>query len=68
MCVWDGSIISCDFPIFQKLPPHIPSSIPYLGHAISFGQTPIEFLIAAYQRVSNLPFLFDLFSYDRCWI
>ncbi|KAK2150111.1 hypothetical protein LSH36_423g02010 [Paralvinella palmiformis] len=34
----------------QKLPPHIPSSIPYLGHAISFGQTPIEFLIAAYQR------------------
>ncbi|XP_076461932.1 lanosterol 14-alpha demethylase-like [Babylonia areolata] len=33
-----------------KLPPHIPSSIPFLGHAISFGQSPIEFLLAAHQK------------------
>lgn len=38
--------------IFQEnLPPHIPSSIPFLGQAISFGQNPIEFLLAAYQKV-----------------
>ncbi|KAK7109246.1 lanosterol 14-alpha demethylase-like [Littorina saxatilis] len=34
----------------ENLPPHIPSSIPFLGQAISFGQNPIEFLLAAYQK------------------
>lgn len=33
-----------------NVPPHIPSSIPFLGHAISFGQSPIEFLTLAYQK------------------
>ena len=34
------------------MPPHIPSSIPFLGQAISFGTSPIEFLLAAYEKVS----------------
>ncbi|KAK7499446.1 hypothetical protein BaRGS_00009421 [Batillaria attramentaria] len=34
----------------EKLPPHIPSTIPFLGQAISFGQSPIEFLLAAYEK------------------
>lgn len=34
----------------EKLPPHIPSSIPFLGHAVSFGQNPVEFLLAASQK------------------
>lgn len=33
-----------------KVPPHIPSSIPFLGHAISFGQSPIDFLVAAHEK------------------
>ncbi|KAK3726661.1 hypothetical protein RRG08_016970 [Elysia crispata] len=33
-----------------KMPPHIPSSIPFLGQAISFGTSPIEFLLAAYEK------------------
>ena len=35
----------------QKLPPHIPSTIPFLGQAISFGQDPVQFLLAAYDKV-----------------
>eukprot|EP00076_Gallus_gallus_P017230 XP_015136878.1 lanosterol 14-alpha demethylase isoform X2 [Gallus gallus] len=31
-------------------PPHIPSSIPFLGHAIAFGKSPIEFLENAYDK------------------
>ncbi|XP_048246151.1 lanosterol 14-alpha demethylase-like [Haliotis rufescens] len=34
----------------ENLPPHIPSVIPFLGQAISFGQSPIEFLVAAYKQ------------------
>uniref|UniRef100_A0A672FVX8 Lanosterol 14-alpha demethylase n=1 Tax=Salarias fasciatus TaxID=181472 RepID=A0A672FVX8_SALFA len=34
----------------QKHPPYIPSSIPFLGHAISFGKSPIEFLEQAYDK------------------
>jgi hypothetical protein len=36
----------------QKYPPYIPSTIPFLGHAVSFGKTPVEFLLTAYDRVS----------------
>lgn len=35
----------------QKYPPYIPSSIPFLGHAIAFGKSPIEFLENAYEKV-----------------
>ncbi|XP_076157757.1 lanosterol 14-alpha demethylase [Alosa pseudoharengus] len=31
-------------------PPYIPSSIPFLGHAIAFGKSPIEFLENAYEK------------------
>uniref|UniRef100_A0A669D703 Lanosterol 14-alpha demethylase n=1 Tax=Oreochromis niloticus TaxID=8128 RepID=A0A669D703_ORENI len=34
----------------QKHPPYIPSSIPFLGHAIAFGKSPIEFLENAYDK------------------
>ncbi|XP_003969409.2 lanosterol 14-alpha demethylase [Takifugu rubripes] len=33
-----------------KHPPYIPSCIPFLGHAISFGKSPIEFLENAYEK------------------
>ncbi|KAG9476386.1 hypothetical protein GDO78_003111 [Eleutherodactylus coqui] len=33
-----------------KYPPYISSSIPFLGHAISFGKSPIEFLEKAYEK------------------
>uniref|UniRef100_A0AAX7VPG1 Lanosterol 14-alpha demethylase n=1 Tax=Astatotilapia calliptera TaxID=8154 RepID=A0AAX7VPG1_ASTCA len=33
-----------------KHPPYIPSSIPFLGHAIAFGKSPIEFLENAYNK------------------
>jgi len=36
----------------QKYPPYIPSSVPFLGHAIAFGKSPIEFLEQAYEKVS----------------
>ncbi|CAG5885697.1 unnamed protein product [Menidia menidia] len=34
----------------EKHPPYIPSSIPFLGHAIAFGKSPIEFLEDAYEK------------------
>ncbi|CAB1320857.1 unnamed protein product [Coregonus sp. 'balchen'] len=34
----------------KKYPPYIPSSIPFLGHAIAFGKSPIEFLENAYEK------------------
>ncbi|KAF7702602.1 lanosterol 14-alpha demethylase isoform X2 [Silurus meridionalis] len=34
----------------QKFPPYIPSSLPFLGHAIAFGKSPIEFLEKAYEK------------------
>lgn len=34
-----------------KIPPHIPSTIPFLGQALSFGTSPIEFLLVAYEKV-----------------
>ncbi|XP_061787403.1 lanosterol 14-alpha demethylase [Nerophis lumbriciformis] len=33
-----------------KYPPFIPSSVPFLGHAIAFGKSPIEFLENAYEK------------------
>ncbi|XP_065139979.1 lanosterol 14-alpha demethylase [Paramisgurnus dabryanus] len=33
-----------------KYPPHIPSSVPFLGHAVAFGRSPIEFLEQAYKK------------------
>ncbi|MEE6466652.1 hypothetical protein FKM82_007015 [Ascaphus truei] len=33
-----------------KYPPYISSSIPFLGHAIAFGKSPIEFLENAYDK------------------
>lgn len=33
-----------------KYPPYIPSSIPFLGHAVAFGKSPIEFLEQAYEK------------------
>uniref|UniRef100_A0A8C2ET81 Lanosterol 14-alpha demethylase n=1 Tax=Cyprinus carpio TaxID=7962 RepID=A0A8C2ET81_CYPCA len=33
-----------------KYPPRIPSSIPFLGHAVAFGRSPIEFLEQAYEK------------------
>ncbi|XP_043823213.1 lanosterol 14-alpha demethylase [Dromiciops gliroides] len=33
-----------------KSPPHIFSPIPFLGHAIAFGKSPIEFLENAYEK------------------
>lgn len=33
-----------------KSPPFIPSTIPFLGQAVSFGSSPIEFLLAAYEK------------------
>lgn len=38
--------------LVQNIPPHIPSTIPFLGHAVSFGTSPVEFLLAAYEKVS----------------
>jgi len=38
--------------LLQNIPPHIPSTIPFLGHAVSFGKAPVEFLTAAYEKVS----------------
>ncbi|KAG7273580.1 hypothetical protein CRUP_019826 [Coryphaenoides rupestris] len=34
----------------QKYPPYIPSRIPFLGHAVAFGKSPIEFLEKAYEK------------------
>ncbi|XP_048848494.1 lanosterol 14-alpha demethylase isoform X2 [Brienomyrus brachyistius] len=39
---------SCDKDV--KCPPVIPSSIPFLGHALAFGKSPIEFLENAYEK------------------
>jgi len=33
----------------KNLPPHIPSTIPFLGHAVNFGKAPLDFLKAAYE-------------------
>uniref|UniRef100_A0A8C9U4V3 Lanosterol 14-alpha demethylase n=1 Tax=Scleropages formosus TaxID=113540 RepID=A0A8C9U4V3_SCLFO len=41
---------SADKDAVSKLPPVIPSSIPFLGHAIAFGKSPIEFLEDAYEK------------------
>ena len=65
-------LIPAFFLFQQKLPPHIPSSIPFLGHAVSFGQSPLEFLHVAYQKVGNFEFWFDtdtgsLIDWGRGW-
>uniref|UniRef100_A0A8C6S4J8 Lanosterol 14-alpha demethylase n=1 Tax=Neogobius melanostomus TaxID=47308 RepID=A0A8C6S4J8_9GOBI len=36
--------------LLQKYPPYIPSALPFLGHAIAFGKSPIEFLENAYDK------------------
>ncbi|XP_061616963.1 lanosterol 14-alpha demethylase isoform X1 [Phyllopteryx taeniolatus] len=33
-----------------KYPPCIPSSVPFLGHAVAFGKSPIDFLENAYEK------------------
>ncbi|XP_034017218.1 lanosterol 14-alpha demethylase [Thalassophryne amazonica] len=33
-----------------RYPPHIPSCLPFLGHALAFGKSPIEFLENAYEK------------------
>ena len=38
--------------IMQDIPPHIPSPVPFLGHAVGFGRDPINFLIKAHKKVS----------------
>lgn len=38
----------------ENLPPHVPSSIPFLGHAVTFGKNPIEFLMKAHQKYGNV--------------
>lgn len=37
--------------LLQNYPPFISSGIPFLGHAIAFGKSPIEFLENAYDKV-----------------
>ncbi|VTJ92404.1 Hypothetical predicted protein [Marmota monax] len=37
-------------PAGAKSPPYIFSPIPFLGHAIAFGKSPIEFLENAYEK------------------
>ncbi|XP_077159973.1 lanosterol 14-alpha demethylase [Paroedura picta] len=34
----------------EKYPPFISSNIPFLGHAVAFGKSPIEFLENAYEK------------------
>ncbi|XP_054847984.1 lanosterol 14-alpha demethylase [Eublepharis macularius] len=34
----------------EKYPPYISSNIPFFGHAIAFGKSPIEFLENAYEK------------------
>ncbi|KAI4885662.1 hypothetical protein NFI96_022435, partial [Prochilodus magdalenae] len=38
----------------EKHPPFIPSSIPFLGQAIAFGKSPIEFLENAYEKYGSV--------------
>ena len=45
----------CSLQHVQRLPPHIPSPIPYLGHAVEFGRNPIKFLLDARKKVRNSP-------------
>ncbi|XP_064613682.1 LOW QUALITY PROTEIN: lanosterol 14-alpha demethylase-like [Liolophura sinensis] len=33
-----------------KLPPHIPSSIPFLGESAAFAKSPVEYLLAAHEE------------------
>ncbi|KAK6185974.1 hypothetical protein SNE40_008098 [Patella caerulea] len=37
-------------PKVENLPPQIPSSIPFLGEAIKFNESPIDYLLAAYKK------------------
>nr|XP_019957477.1 PREDICTED: lanosterol 14-alpha demethylase [Paralichthys olivaceus] len=46
-----------------KHPPYIPSSIPFLGHAIAFGKSPIEFLEDAYEKVRRHRCIGENFAY-----
>ncbi|XP_023400201.1 lanosterol 14-alpha demethylase isoform X2 [Loxodonta africana] len=38
-------------PAGAKSPPYIFSPVPFLGHAVAFGKSPIEFLENAYEKV-----------------
>uniref|UniRef100_A0A6Q2YBW8 Lanosterol 14-alpha demethylase n=1 Tax=Esox lucius TaxID=8010 RepID=A0A6Q2YBW8_ESOLU len=46
------SVITLTLGYFSKMkyPPYIPSYLPFLGHAIAFGKSPIEFLENAYEK------------------
>ncbi|CAL8396854.1 unnamed protein product [Gadus morhua 'NCC'] len=37
-----------------KYPPYIPSRIPFLGQAVAFGKSPIEFLEKAYEKYGSV--------------
>ncbi|XP_030056064.1 lanosterol 14-alpha demethylase [Microcaecilia unicolor] len=37
-------------PAEAKYPPYISSPIPFLGHAVAFGKSPVEFLENAYEK------------------
>ncbi|CAO2629722.1 Lanosterol 14-alpha demethylase [Lemmus lemmus] len=41
-------------PAGTKSPPYIFSPIPFLGHAIAFGKSPIEFLENAYEKYGSV--------------
>ena len=48
---------TCLLSATQRLPPHVPSPVPYLGHAVEFGRNPIKFLLDARKKVGNSPIL-----------
>ncbi|KAL5006603.1 hypothetical protein ScPMuIL_015409 [Solemya velum] len=35
---------------YENTPPHIPSTIPFLGQAVTFSKDPVAFLLAAYEQ------------------
>lgn len=45
---------TCTIYFSQNLPPHIPSSLPFLGCAIEFGKSPIEFLLKAHAKYGSV--------------
>lgn len=55
-------LIYCPFLFPQKYPPYISSSIPFLGHAVAFGKSPIEFLENAYDKVPLDEHLLKIFN------
>ncbi len=46
-------------PLPKNAPPHVPSSIPFLGSAISYGIDPVKFLTDAQKKVRKTLFLYN---------